>query len=1506
MDLDQRIATIQRSTRTSIPFFIPSHNILRMRFRWYYRWHLFPMANFVHFAILFIFTLASIWGIYNESIPGTIATPSTSITITDKVEWQAQTYDNEIIDTETAPGSVKLLQGKDGYSSGYFGSCVGNNSTGQINSWDSLYFQFPLQVENFPADVSSARLWLYANHGFWNSANATPPDPRYVDYSISGIGSNWTENPMTCPPSGNGYSKTGTIDMSLYSQCYGTWAETPEGPCMGDFFPNTYIPFELDGGTPAEVAEKWAGWGMRAQITHLDGLNINLREYDNHPPKLEINFANGDTWNVNLPVQSGAQSGTILSAPTQLDGGENFTSWSTLTSQATISANTSISYRFRTSDDTLSWTTWTESTPYAASINLATLLGDADKTKRYLQVEATLANTDGASTPILQSYTANIAEAICPAGTTQGDGNIILDTTAEWDAGTKLNTNTSNDVIEISDTAGKLDLEAIYNSDPSTVSTVMDWAVETGDKANPLDGDTGTFWGFTGPSPASTGNDDGNPFANAYWLMDLKQTYNLSQMRMYMNNDPDWPTDYSFQFAISDDGINYEDIITTTESQAHQQWHSFDISAETRYVRLHIDAGGWTSVRNLAEIELYGNATAIHTGAAAQLDGTADIASWTTFVPVATVPENTNLSFRFRTSEDASNWGSWSSSAGHAENIELASLLSETDITYRYLQVETTLTNTDGASTPTLNSYTANYIICTPDEPSPTCNDGIQNGDETGVDCGGSCVACPTCSDGIQNQGEEDVDCGGPCEACPIPPTCTDGIQNQGETGVDCGGPCEACILPETCDDRIRNQNETGVDCGGVCPACIIPETCSDGIKNQNETGIDCGGVCGECPKECKLQECLSEASIDMSSCQSQAIAIGASTQDCISDYCNDTRACYRACGYNEAVEQHTFLKTPNGGESYDINSDVAVRWHYTDSSKKIKVAIDNIAVKLSISTDSGQTYRAIKALLPKDKVNSTFVKQYRLGDDSLPIGTYSKMRDGFTLEYIWQPADPSFVSSKVRIRLEPMQYNCVIALHSDSSDNDFSLTTSSPSEILTLTVSPVSHKVEPDQDASYVAKAYWNGADVTASTNFSYKVQEIASIRSSNKNQVTLIAGREEGYFDRALEITASYTGAETLAYAALEIESTLIEEPDPEPVCDTWICRLFKDTGIKGTGSTSSESAAMLLAALIGLVNSMMNMVSLFKEVIAPLIKGKEKKRNKSVVYDALTGLPVAGAKVMLVSHGLNTLVAVAISDKDGKYSLELSPGKEYLVKVEKDNFMQYIGGSHTIEQEGLPYENSYLGKPFMTEPDQYVFQQNIPMLEVKTEVSVQDLLHRNRNKMILTALNTSILLIGSGLALIIFINFPTTINYIVMALYVLILFYHLIHRYVLSGKSYGQVSNISEDNRPVDLTIIRAISSTDFRLVRTVISDIKGRFTMTLPKGKYRLFANKEGLVQSENLAIEVNSSFTPRHDTIRMKTSETKTEAKSIEGPKPSIAAVNSASELISSYKESKKA
>jgi len=56
----------------------------------------------------------------------------------------------------------------------------------------------------------------------------------------------------------------------------------------------------------------------------------------------------------------------------------------------------------------------------------------------------------------------------------------------------------------------------------------------------------------------------------------------------------------------------------------------------------------------------------------------------------------------------------------------------------------------------------------------------------------------------------------------PPAPTCDDGVQNGNETGVDCGGPdCSPCVVPPTCDDGIQNGDETGVDCGGSsCEPC--------------------------------------------------------------------------------------------------------------------------------------------------------------------------------------------------------------------------------------------------------------------------------------------------------------------------------------------------------------------------------------------------------------------------------------------------------------------------------------------------------------------------------------------------------------------------------------------------------------------------------------------------------------------------------------------------------------
>lgn len=126
--------------------------------------------------------------------------------------------------------------------------------------------------------------------------------------------------------------------------------------------------------------------------------------------------------------------------------------------------------------------------------------------------------------------------------------------------------------------------------------------------------------------------------------------------------------------------------------------------------------------------------------------------------------------------------------------------------------------------------------------PAPTCDDGVRNGDETGVDCGGeTCeLRCPEgamCS--INADCASETCFGGTCQAT----RCDDRTQNGMETGVDCGGPdCDPCGLGQGCDTQ--DDCAMGMCTGGFC----VADHCFDGERNASESDVDCGGSdCGPC-----------------------------------------------------------------------------------------------------------------------------------------------------------------------------------------------------------------------------------------------------------------------------------------------------------------------------------------------------------------------------------------------------------------------------------------------------------------------------------------------------------------------------------------------------------------------------------------------------------------------------------------------------------------------------------
>jgi plastocyanin len=120
-----------------------------------------------------------------------------------------------------------------------------------------------------------------------------------------------------------------------------------------------------------------------------------------------------------------------------------------------------------------------------------------------------------------------------------------------------------------------------------------------------------------------------------------------------------------------------------------------------------------------------------------------------------------------------------------------------------------------------------------------SCTDGLKNGDETDIDCGGP--QCNDCVDGKACTANGDcvssVCTNSVCQA----PSCTDVTKNGAETDVDCGGPaCDKCADGKLCS--------TGNDCSSqVCsgsPSSCQAPSCTDGAKNGGETDVDCGGAC--------------------------------------------------------------------------------------------------------------------------------------------------------------------------------------------------------------------------------------------------------------------------------------------------------------------------------------------------------------------------------------------------------------------------------------------------------------------------------------------------------------------------------------------------------------------------------------------------------------------------------------------------------------------------------------
>lgn len=184
------------------------------------------------------------------------------------------------------------------------------------------------------------------------------------------------------------------------------------------------------------------------------------------------------------------------------------------------------------------------------------------------------------------------------------------------------------------------------------------------------------------------------------------ESYEMEDQDGWIYQDFKYPEKWEFYEGSATDGWGCFDNYYSGE------WldcaGSYDVSANLFVYGFASPGVGLVDVK---EFELYGLPySATHTTASTQIDGQEGsddktLIEWTSFTPAQTVPENTTLTYQFRTSDNASDWTEWTGDYTYSGTpIDLTGLSDD-----RYLQVKATLTNTDGVSTPQIDDYTINF-----------------------------------------------------------------------------------------------------------------------------------------------------------------------------------------------------------------------------------------------------------------------------------------------------------------------------------------------------------------------------------------------------------------------------------------------------------------------------------------------------------------------------------------------------------------------------------------------------------------------------------------------------------------------------------------------------------------------------------------------------------------------------------------------------------------------------
>ena len=216
------------------------------------------------------------------------------------------------------------------------------------------------------------------------------------------------------------------------------------------------------------------------------------------------------------------------------------------------------------------------------------------------------------------------------------------------------------------------------------------------------------------------------------------------------------------------------------------------------------------------------------------------------------------------------------------------------------------------------------------------------------------------------------------------------------------------------------------------------------------------------------------------------------------------------------------------------------------------------------------------------------------------------------------------------------------------------------------------------------------------------------------------------------------------------------------------------------------------------------------------------KKPEHPWGTVFDKTTRNPISGASVRVYDAADGKLKESTTTDVDGRFGFLVAPGT-YIVEASKKSFEDYksdfVRAPEKVE-EALNLEVGLLPKEAK------------PNLLARIGGWLRDAFQVG---------NPWLLVIGTFISLIIAILYPTTLHYIVLAIY-LILDVIKILIDSLTSKSIGTIKN-AVTAEPIPLAVVRVYEARHNWLLFTRVTNAKGHFKFLVTQGEYYVTSSRQ---------------------------------------------------------------